>query len=134
MWSRRRTVRRSDEVVLIDRYGTNVLSWVDERTAPSARPAPDRTGFESNPYDYLELEDGRAYIARFGENERAGEQPFDEGGDLLVLDPRRPEILGRVALRAEGDPLPRPPRGARPHRRPCMGLARQTIDRFQDSG
>jgi DNA-binding beta-propeller fold protein YncE len=99
----------SDEVVLIDRYGTNVVSWVDERTARVRAQIPIGTGFESNPYDYLELEDGRAYVARFGENEHPGDEPFDQGGDLIVLDPSTPALLGRVELRADGDPLPARP-------------------------
>jgi hypothetical protein len=119
----------SDEVVLVDRYGTNVVSWVDERTARVRAQLPIGTGFESNPYDYLELEDGRAYIARFGENQRPGGEPFDQGGDLLVLDPKLPEIVGRVELRAEGDPLPARPVALAPvGELVWVSLAKRSID------
>ncbi len=124
----------SDEVVLIDRYGTNVVTWVDERTARVRAQLPIGTGFESNPYDYLELEDGRAYVARFGENPNAGDEPFDEGGDLLVVDPRVPEILGRVELRAEGDPLPARPTALAPiGELVWVTLGRQSLD-FETQG
>jgi hypothetical protein len=124
----------SDEVVLIDRYGTNVVTWVDERTARVRAQLPIGTGFESNPYDYLELADGRAYVARFGENQSPGDEPFDQGGDLLVLDSNLPEILGRVELRADADPLP-----ARPSALALVGehvwvtLGRSSVD-FETQG
>jgi hypothetical protein len=124
----------SDEVVLIDRYGTNVITWVDERTARVRTQLPVGTGFESNPYDYIELPDGRAYVARFGENPRHGKQRFDRGGDLLVLDPRVPEILGRVELRADGDPLPARPSALAPvGELVWVTLGRQSLD-FKTQG
>jgi hypothetical protein len=97
----------SGRAVLIDRYGTNVISWVNPETAVFEAQLALGTGFESNPQDYVELEDGRAFVSRWGQNPFPGEEPFDEGSDVLVLDSRAPAVLGRIAL-PESDFPPRP--------------------------
>ncbi|MDX2054750.1 MAG: hypothetical protein SFV15_20275 [Polyangiaceae bacterium] len=87
-----------DEVTLIDRYATNVLTWADPKTASVRAQLPVGTGFESNPYDYLELSKTKAYVARFGDNAAPGKEPFDQGGDILVIDPSVPKIVSSIAL------------------------------------
>lgn len=98
----------SGEIVLIDRFGTNVLSWANPRTAEVRTQLAVGTGFESNPRDYLELGPRKAYVSRFGEDPLPGSEPFDGGGDLLIIDPATPEITGRIALPLEGELPPRP--------------------------
>ncbi len=98
----------SGRAVLIDRYGTNVLSFVDPETAKVLGQLPVGTGFESNPQDYLELDETRALVSRFGQNPLPGSEPFDAGGDLLVLDTRAPAILRSIGLAREGELPPRP--------------------------
>lgn len=99
---------QSGRAVLIDRYGTNVLTFVDPESADVLGQLPVGTGFESNPQDYLELDDTRALVSRFGQNPLPGSQPFDAGGDLLVVDTRKPEILRSIALARDGELPPRP--------------------------
>ena len=98
----------SGRAVIIDRYGTNVLTFVDPATAAVLGQLPVGTGFESNPQDYLELDESRALVSRFGQNPLPGAQPFDTGGDLLVIDTREPAILRNIELDREGEPPPRP--------------------------
>ena len=98
----------SGEVVLIDRFGTNVISWANPRTAEVRTQLAVGTGFESNPRDYLELSPSKAYVSRWGENSRAGTEPFDSGGNLLVIDPSAPAITGSIELPRVDDVPPRP--------------------------
>jgi hypothetical protein len=98
----------SGRVVLVDRYGTNVVTWLDPETARVLAQLPVGTGFEANPQDYLELDERRALVSRWDENPAPGREPFDGGGDLLVIDTRRPAIESAIALpRVDGVP-PRP--------------------------
>src|SRR5262249_8680659 len=90
-------------VVLIDRYATNVLTWMKVETAEVIAQLPIGQGFESNPHDYLEVDDHRAFVSRYGTNPNPGKEAFDEGGDLLIVDTTRPSIKGRVAI-PEDDP------------------------------
>lgn len=99
----------SKQVVLIDRFGTNVLTWMDLASAEVLAQLPIGQGFESNPHDYVEVDERRAFVSRYESNMRAGREPFDEGGDLLIVDTKVPGIIGRIAM-PEEDPalLPRP--------------------------
>ncbi len=91
---------RPGELVIIDRFGTDVLTFVDTRTSVVRAQLPIGTGFEANPQDYLELGEHLALVPRLGENTSPGRQPFDAGSDLLVVDPSVPGII-------DSWPLPR---------------------------
>jgi hypothetical protein len=88
----------SGRVVVIDRYGTNVITWVDQATAKVQGQLSVGTGFESNPQDYLELDETRALVSRWGVNGTPNQQPFDVGSDLLVIDTRTPSIVASLAI------------------------------------
>ena len=91
------------EVVLIDRYPASVLSWIDLATAQVRAQLDVRTGFASNPQDYLELSSAKAYVSRYETNSTPGVEPFDGGGDVLVVDPTVPGIVDRIDLSAAVD-------------------------------
>jgi hypothetical protein len=95
----------SGRLVLIDRYGTDVLTWMDLASAKVLGQLPVGTGFLSNPHDYLEIDAKRAYVTRFGTNPSPGQQPLDQGGDLLVIDTTTPAIAGRIAVPEENPAL-----------------------------
>lgn len=99
----------SQRAVLLDRYGMNVITWLDVTTAAVISQLPVGTGFESNPHDYLEVDANRAFVSRFGANTTPGTQPFDNGSDLLIIDTQTPAIIGSIPM-PEEDPqlLPRP--------------------------
>jgi hypothetical protein len=89
---------RPGELVLIDRFGTNVLTFVDTRTAVVRAQLPVGTGFESNPQDYVELSEHLALVPRLGENRSPGREPFDAGSDVLIVDPSQPLIVGTLEV------------------------------------
>jgi hypothetical protein len=95
----------SKRLVLIDRFGTNVLTWMKVDTADVLAQLPIGQGFESNPYDYIEVDATRAFVSRYGTNMTPGARPFDEGGDLLIVDTTTPAILGRIAMPEENPQL-----------------------------
>lgn len=105
------------EAVLVDRGSPSAapqVVFVDLRTAATRR-LDVSTGFWSNPRDYAEIAPDKAYLSRYHSNRAAGDQAYDGGADLLVVDPRGPAISGRIDLsRAlEGAPPgtePRPDR------------------------
>lgn len=102
------TAPASGRVVVIDRYGTNVITWIDPATAQVRGQLSVGTGFESNPQDYIELDANRALVSRWGINGDPGRQPFDTGNDLLVIDTRAPNILSSIALPWNDNLPPRP--------------------------
>ena len=99
---------RPGELVVVDRFGTNVLSFVSTQTAEVRAQLPVGTGFEANPQDYLELSEHLAFVPRLGENASPGREPFDAGSDLLVIDPSVPSITGSVAMPRKDGYLPNP--------------------------
>jgi hypothetical protein len=102
------TAPTSGRVVLLDRYGTNVITWADPATGKVLAQLPVGTGFESNPQDYVEIDASRAYVTRWGTNGAKGAQPFDAGSDVLLVDTQGPKILASISLPSvEGLP-PRP--------------------------
>ncbi len=98
----------SKNIVLIDRYGTNVISWVNPENAAVLGQLPVGTGFESNPRDYVETSAERAYVTRWGQNGAPGKEPFDRGGDMLVIDLQERRIVGAVEFPVEEGLPPRP--------------------------
>ena len=84
------------DVALLDRYGTNVLTYVNPATGLVRAQLAVGTGFESNPQDILPWNDSKAFISRYGVDPQPGDAPFDGGSDLIVVDPRVPAIVGRI--------------------------------------
>ncbi|MFZ5892614.1 MAG: hypothetical protein ACOY0T_16265 [Myxococcota bacterium] len=127
------TRNRSNRVVLIDRFGTNVLTWADPESGKVLGQLAVGTGFESNPSDYLELDDGTAFVSRFGQNNDPGQQPFDDGGDLLVIDSERREIVDSVVFEASDGLPPRPTGMTRVGNTVLVSLGRVSLD-FSSTG
>ncbi len=100
----------SGQVVLLDRYPNAVLTWLNPTTGGVRAQLSVATGFPSNPQDYLEVTPSKAYVTRQGSAPAPGSEPFDGGGDVLILDPGPPAISGRIALEAPAPYLPRPAR------------------------
>jgi hypothetical protein len=102
------TAPNSGRIVIIDRYGTNVITWLNVADAKAQAQLPVGTGFESNPQDYLELDDHRALVSRWGINGNPNQQPFDSGSDALVIDTLVPKIVSSIALPSHDNLPPRP--------------------------
>ncbi len=90
------TPASGDEVVILDRYPRSVLTWVNLATARVRAQLSVATGFSANPHDYAPISPQKAYVTRFDSNADPGREPYDEGGDLLIIDPSIPSITGRV--------------------------------------
>lgn len=118
----------SNELVVVDRFGTNVLTFVDTATARVRAQLPVGTGFEANPQDYLEIDEHRAFVPRLGENRTPGREPFDRGGDVLVIDPSVPVITRAVALPRKDGYLPNPSEISRFGDLVLVTLAHATVD------
>lgn len=88
-----------DAVVIIDR-ANSVLTWLDPPSCTPLRQLAVGTGFGSNPHDIVALSPSKAYVTRYGENAAATPTPadFDDGNDLLIVDPSQPKIVGRIDL------------------------------------
>jgi len=84
-------------IVVIDRASA-VLSWVDPATARVTAQLSVATGFYSNPQDYVQAAPDRAYVPRLAGNHDPGQEPFDGGNDVLVIDPGAPRVTGRIDL------------------------------------
>ncbi len=75
-----------DELLLIDRTPTGVLTFADPATGDVSLQANISTGFASNPQDAVRLSNGMLAVARYGENPNPGAEPFDTGSDILIID------------------------------------------------
>ncbi|MBW2457411.1 MAG: hypothetical protein JRI68_23085 [Deltaproteobacteria bacterium] len=105
------------EIVLLDRYPASVLTWVDVAAGTVRGQLDVATGFAANPQDYVAVSETKAYVSRHEGNPTPGAEPFDGGNDLLVVDPRGPQVVGRIDLLPAMDDapgfLPRPNRMVR---------------------
>ena len=99
---------RPGELAIVDSFATNVISFVDTRTAEVRAQLPVGTGFEANAQGYLELDEQRALVTRLGENAEPGREPFDAGSDLLLIDPSAPQVIGSVPLPRKDGFIPAP--------------------------
>lgn len=95
----------SGRVLVIDRYGTDVLTWMNLSNASVLAQLVVGTGFDSNPQDYVEVDATRAYVSRYATNPSPGQQAFDTGGDLLILNTSNYSITGRIAMPEENTAL-----------------------------
>ena len=95
-----------DSIVILDRYPAAVLTWVDIQSGTPSGQLSVTTGFRSNPRDYLEISPSKAYVTRYDSNLEQGQQQFDEGGDVLIIDPLTRSIKGRIPLESAIDDAP----------------------------
>jgi hypothetical protein len=108
------TQAADDEITLIDRYPAGVITWVDVETGSVRAQLNVGTGFIANPHDYAVVSPERAFVTRFEANADSGQEAYDAGSDVLVVDPSEPAVTGRIdladAFQGEPDFLPRPDR------------------------
>jgi hypothetical protein len=120
-------------IVLIDRTNA-VLTWVDPATARVVHQLSVGTGFASNPHDYVAMSPTRAYVTRYENNPTPGRQPYDVGGDVLVVDPSAATITGNVPFAMDGAFLPRPDRMMRVGDQVWVSLLRFDVSGYMTEG
>ncbi len=86
------------ELVLLDRYPASVLTWVEVAAGTVRAQLNVATGFAANPQDYVAVSDSKAYVSRYEGNPAPGAELFDEGHDVLIIDPRVPQIVDRIDM------------------------------------
>jgi len=87
------------ELALLDRFPAAVVTFVDVTTGRVSEQLEVGTGFRSNPQDLL-LVDGDAWVSRYETNPKPGMQPFDGGGDIVIIDRGARSIVERIDLSA----------------------------------
>jgi hypothetical protein len=107
------------ELVLIDSK-TAVLTFMQPGTcAARGQLSVSTGGFKSFPHDVVTIAPGKAYVTRYETNAMATADPadFDEGGDVLIVDPLHLTVTGRIDVTAYATPGPAgEPTQARPDR------------------
>lgn len=88
----------SGELIVLDRYGTNVVSFVNPKTGDVRAQLAVGMGFESNPYDYLQVSSNEGALVRLGKNPSPGSEKFDDGGDLLFIDSQKASVKSSVVF------------------------------------
>ena len=115
--------QQEGELVLIDR-GSSVLTFVDPSTCvPRGQLSVSTGGLQANPRDVIRVSAHKAYVSRYTTNPMPTDDPldFDEGDDLLVVDPLalgpgQTPILKRIALSGYATSVPGTTIQARPDR------------------
>jgi hypothetical protein len=87
----------NNEVAVIDRTN-GVITWLDPTSCAPLRQLDVSTGFLANPHDVIAVASNKAYVTRYEINKAPGKKEFDGGDDLLIIDPTKPAITGRIAL------------------------------------
>lgn len=86
-----------NEIVAIDR-GNASLTWLSPETCKPLRQLDVSTGFKANPHDVIGVSSTKAYVLRYELNPTPGAKQFDAGDDILIIDPSKPAITGRIDL------------------------------------
>lgn len=92
------TALTGPELLVIDRFPTSVLTWVDLQSASVRSQLSVATGFSSNPHDYVPFSATKAFVPRFEPNLMSGLAPFDAGNDVLIVNPRSSSVEGSIDL------------------------------------
>jgi hypothetical protein len=106
------------EVVIIDR-AESLLDFVNPHDCQvRAQISVSTGGFNANPHDVVHISATKAYVARYEKNAAPTPTPddFDEGDDLLIVDPTALKVTGRIDLSPYASTTVDPLLQARPDR------------------
>lgn len=94
---------QNGELVIVDR-DRSMIKFVNPSTCVERTKLSVSTGgFKGNPHDIVYISPTKSYVTRYETNAAATADPadFDEGDDLLVIDPSMPKVVGRIALASQ---------------------------------
>jgi hypothetical protein len=88
------------DILLVDRSNA-VLTWIDPASCAPLRQLSVATGFAPNPHDVAVISATKAYVTRADQNATPTPalEDFDEGSDLLIIDPSQAKIVGHIDLK-----------------------------------
>ncbi len=92
--------QQGGQLVLIDGKSA-VLTFVNPAScAVTAQLSVSTGGFVAHPHDVVTLSSTKAYVTRYETNANATPDPadFDDGDDVLIVDPTLLTVTGRIAL------------------------------------
>ena len=121
-------------VAVIDRFGTDVISFLDHCAGAVVSQVDVGSSFRANPHDVLPLGGRRVLVSRHEPNPDPDADERERGDDLLIVDWREGRVVSRIALSSaaltqDGERLhARPSRMAWLGERVVIGLARSTTD------
>ncbi|MBI4512054.1 MAG: hypothetical protein HY698_20650 [Deltaproteobacteria bacterium] len=123
------------ELLAIDR-GNSALTWIDPTACTPSRQLAVGTGFFANPHEVVSISATKAYVTRYERNESPTDDKtdFDEGSDILIINPTTPAITGRIdlgsyAVKVEGAEIQaRPDRAIRANGKVYVALANLSAD------
>ncbi|HEX2660550.1 MAG TPA: hypothetical protein VHU40_19850 [Polyangia bacterium] len=96
------------ELVLID-SSSSVVTFLDPSTcAARGQVSVSTGGFKAYPHDFVTVSAHKAYVTRSALNAKATVEAgdFDDGDDLLIVDPTALTVTGRIGLSAVAAPGP----------------------------
>ena len=96
------------ELVLIDSSSSVVTFLNPETCAARGQVSVSTGGFKAFPHDFVTVSAHKAYVTRSALNSMATIEPgdFDDGDDLLIVDPTALTVTGRISLSADAAPGP----------------------------
>lgn len=104
--------QENGELIVID-SGNSTLTFVDPATCIPRTQQSVGTAFDANPHDVVMISAHKAYVTRYNTNANPTADPadFDEGDDLLVIDPSvtdpsRSPVLNRIDLASYASSVP----------------------------
>ena len=94
------TGTQGGEVVVLDREQSLVDFVIPSSCRLRAQLSVSTGGFKSNPHDVVHVSATKAYVLRYEQNAAPTPAPddFDEGDDLLIIDPSTLAITGRIDM------------------------------------
>ncbi|MES1172194.1 MAG: hypothetical protein ABUL77_03065 [Bacteroidota bacterium] len=98
--------QHSGELMVIDRKNATLTAIEPLSCAPLRQFSVSTGGFKANPHDVISVSLTKAYVTRFEKNGAATDDPadFDDGDDVLVVNPTTGQILKSIVLTQQVPP------------------------------
>jgi hypothetical protein len=125
------TGTQGGEVVVLDRERSLVDFVIPSICRLRAQLSVSTGGFKSNPHDVVYVSPTKAYVLRYEKNAAPTPAPddFDEGDDLLIINPSLSEVTGRIDMSSQATTAPNATLQARPDHGVLMdGLVYVTLN------
>ena len=111
------------EVIVLDRERSLVDFVIPSICRLRAQLSVSTGGFKSNPHDVVHVSSSKAYVVRYEKNAAPTPAPddFDDGDDLLIIDPSVPMVTGRIDMSSHASTVAGAALQARPDHAVLLG-------------